>query len=284
MNIKSVFAGDIMQKEDAPFYFGAKSMQSSQKTNSLFPNNKEEGLSPIEQKKAEAREKARKIVGDVMTSDKAIDDDLNARREHMKSLVNEISSIQDELKQLDESEKMLRKEYGVEEGDLGSEEYRKLAADFLERRMDCNQRIGNAKNEFYGEEVTIREIKRERLKSHAMVDANQEADAVLQAASDEILGMLISEGKEHLDEEMQEKIEQAEEKKEEEKELEERLEAIKGDKEKKTQETEDMKVETSEVVDLEQQQSKAQQEIENMVAKMNLLIEDIKGSTVDSKL
>lgn len=57
----------------------------------------------------------------------------------------------------------------------------------------------------------IRQTKIERLKSNSMGAAFEQADAVMGAASDEIMGMLIAEGKDHIDEKQEEEKKTAEE-------------------------------------------------------------------------
>lgn len=57
-----------------------------------------------------------------------------------------------------------------------------------------------------------------------MADAQKKAEAVMEAAGKEILGMLIEEGKDHVDEEQEEKKEEVEEKAEEKAEQEEKIE------------------------------------------------------------
>lgn len=60
--------------------------------------------------------------------------------------------------------------------------------------------------------------------------AFEQADAVMGAASDEIMGMLIVEGKDHIDEKQEEEKKTAEEAADKKKELEEKLQARKDEK------------------------------------------------------
>lgn len=91
----------------------------------------------------------------------------------------------------------------------------------------------------------------ERLKSNPIGKATDQADAVLDAASDEIIGMLFEEGKEHIDEEQ---------------------EAF-----------------TEEIIDAVNQMStgagdisQAQAEIKDIINRLKLIEDDVKGAAVDT--
>lgn len=71
--------------------------------------------------------------------------------------------------------------------------------------------LADARNEIQTENAVIRQTKIERLKSNSMGAAFEQADAVMGAASDEIMGMLIAEGKDHIDEKQEEEKKTAEE-------------------------------------------------------------------------
>ena len=75
--------------------------------------------------------------------------------------------------------------------------------------------IQDSKGGIIEEAATIRAMGLERLKKFPMLEAQQEAEKVLESASDEIIGMLIDEAKDHIDDKAEEEQEKAEEKKEE---------------------------------------------------------------------
>ena len=163
--------------------------------------------------------------------------------------------------------------------------------------------------ELMGCHATIRATKLERLKYHAMVDAQKQADEVMEAAGREILGMMIDEAKEHVDEELEEPREEAKEKAEE-----------KAEEEEKTAERNEKKEELEAQIDAAHERSEEQEElrreaeersredaelletmidagvgnvgnvsdiqseIKTILHKMKLLEEDLKGSTVDDQL
>ncbi len=169
-----------------------------------------------------------------------------------------------------------------------------------------NQQIDQELAGCYG---SIRATKQERLKYHEMVNAQNKADKVMDAAGKEILGMLVEEAKDHVDEGLEEPREEAKEEAEEKAEEEERIE----EREEKQEELEAQvdaahdRSEEQEAVRREVQErsredadlletmmeagmgnvgnvSEVQSEIKNMIHKMKLLEEDLKGSTVDEDL
>lgn len=173
---------------------------------------------------------------------------------------------------------------------------------YEKRNLDIDQELAGC----YG---SIRAIKQERLKYHEMVNAQNKADKVLEAAGKEILGMLIEESKDHVDEELEEPREEAKEeaekKAEEEEKIEQReekqaeLEAQVDAAHERSKEQEavrrDARERSREEADLLETMIEAgvgnvgnvsdvQSEIKNMLHKMKLLEEDLKGSNVDEEL
>lgn len=136
------------------------------------------------------------------------------------------------------------------------------------------------------EESSIVEgMKSGRLKSHAMIDAQKEKDEMMIRASKEAAGMLMNEVKDKIDEEQEEREEKAEEKAEKEKEEEERLEAIKDKVEETKKDEEDLEVvETEQLIQVDSVKTDVKQEVQKMVNDMSLLIEDLKGASVDKTL
>ena len=114
-----------------------------------------------------------------------------------------------------------------------------------------------------------------------MVTKSEEED-IMEQAGEEIVGMLLEEGKEHLDEEQklrEEKAEKLEEKKEEQEAF---IEAQKEKKEAAEEFVEDMPME--EMLTLEQVKLDVQKEVQNIVDKMKLVAEDMKGAVVDESV
>lgn len=127
----------------------------------------------------------------------------------------------------------------------------------------------------------FRQKRIERLKSNPMGDAFGQADTVLAAASDEIMGMLYTEGREHLDEKQEEEQEKAKEAADKKEELEETLEARKSEREEQEELTQDI-LEASAQKSLDADSiAQAQQEVKDLVQRLKLIEDDVKGASVD---
>ena len=117
-----------------------------------------------------------------------------------------------------------------------------------------------------------------------MVDAGKAKEAILDEANKEIMGMLIDEAKDHVDEKTEEEKETAKEKAEEKEELEDRLEKAKEAKKEKEEFVEDIIEGATELVTATKDIEQAQQEVKDMMSKMKLIEDDIKGAAVDQSM
>lgn len=170
--------------------------------------------------------------------------------------------------------------------------------------------IDEAKEEISAESAALRAIRVERLKSDPMADAQKEADEIRQSASEEAISSLVGEATDHITEELEKEREEAKEKEEEKEEQEEKLEEEREEKEIKqeqlTLEQEQKRIEEEKRQSEQkanargqeellenaaayaegslQDASQVQTEIKDMLHKMKLLEEDIKGAEVDVEL
>lgn len=275
---------------------------------------------PIAAKREEAKKKAMKIIGDAFANDRKIDEDLDARSEHIRKLkgvqnesrkaVNEIESDRVALRETygietdsaEEKElKLLEKEFRAKQkgSDVflskedaeeitkikarGLSEYQSRSMEMLDYEKPYLDAIYEAGQGIEEENLTIAAIKRELPKNTAMLKAQDKAEAIEDAASKEIMGMLVDEAKEHIDSEAEENEEKAKEKKEKEEELQEKIDAAKEKRKEQEELTEnivesaqDLTVATSNIND-------AQKDIKDMMNKLALVEEDMKGAAVDEK-
>ena len=275
---------------------------------------------PIAAKKEEARKKAMKIVGDAFANELKMDDDLNARRERIKSLQKDMGDANRAISEIEDSRAALRESYGVdensqEEQDLrllekgarakmpgsgiimtydelkkikeikakGLTEYQERTLEMLELETSYVTTAYEAKQEIMVENRIISATELERLKNHPMIDAQKQADAVMEEASKEIMGMLIDEAKDHIDEEAEREKEETLAEKEKEEELQERIDAVK-DKKENEELTEDILDGVAEAASTAADVNTAQQEVKDMMNIMKLIEDDIKGAVVDKAL
>lgn len=293
----------------------------------------------IAEKKAQARQKAMKLVMDVFSADQKSASDVEERRTKVRDLRAESEAAYKELENLEAQKKELQEAYGVaddskEQQDLQLLEKRRQSelkgsgvfltkeerdrlkeidaaglTEYQSRCLDINKEGDRYRETIAKNQIQIRAnlavnraVKLEKLKHRPMLEAQQAGEEIMAAASAEALGQLYAEGKEHLDEKMQEQEEAAKKRREEEEEKEEQIEAIKEKREQieemveKTREKVQGQEEHNEIPepDLEEPtyvmletdaiRDDIQKELQKMLAKMGLTVEDLKGVAVDENL
>ena len=309
----SIFMGDASRSQRH-----GKPEQERTGNKNIFAGGLNQKFDPIAQKRQQAREQAMKIVGDTWAGERKIDDDIEVRRNRILQLRGEIRQAKSSVKEIEDLREEYRKACGVEadsrqQQDLellekemdsknpwkqvslteqeqerleeikagGLTEYQEHSLAMKKDAEFYEKQVYDTEKEIEMENSIIRATRLERLKKDPMVKAQKESDEIMEAASKEIVGMLMDEAKDHIDEEMEEKKEEAKEKAEEEKEQEEKLEKIKEKKEEQEELTEAIGELTEQTVQLDGVKTDIQQEIKDMVTKMKLLEEDIKGAAVD---
>lgn len=195
----------------------------------------------------------------------------------------------------------------LEEEPLTEYQRRCLEIDSYQGMYEKRNILINSQIQGYNASVTS--IRLERLKFHGMVDAQKKADAVMEQAGKEITGLIVDEAKDHVDEEFEEKIEEAKENAEEKAKEEEKIEQRKEDQvelearidetREKSEEREEIRKEAEErsredadllgeMIDAGMagigSSSSMQTDIKNILHKMKLLEEDLKGNIVDEEL
>lgn len=231
----------------------------------------------IAEKKARAQEKAMKVVGEAFHGEMKIDEGMEESRQRVKELREECKELQGGLNDLDRRRETL--DAARENGEIGEEEYQQELEDLKQEKLTQEQKLAQSQGEIRGENASIRGTRLERLKYHPMADAWKEADAIMDAAGDEVIGMAVQEAVDHVDEEAEKREEQAQKIKEEREEKKELLEKQKERKEEAEVWLEELS--PGEFSDLTKSSEEVQKEVQDMLRKMNLLEEDIKGAKVD---
>lgn len=327
-NNVSFFVGDNTQRsrqELVPF------MGKKENSNTFFAAALNGKADPIALKKQMAQKKALKVVGDAFATDRKLDTEVADREAKIKEMRAENLEAKLALKDLDAQKVEVGKEYGLSEEDLdilkkGKENPILLNDEEKARYQEMNEQglTGECYNrckdiddlaEPYKQtlkdnnemiksyEAANKAVHKGRLdlrKGNPMIRAQEEAEEIMDAARKEIIGMLVDEGKNHIDEELEEKVEQAQEAKEKKEEEEEKLEAIREDKaeiesqaeaararahenEKRAEELMEA-MPTEELLQMNSGTSDFQQELKDIMNKMKLLEEDMKGAAVDATL
>ena len=315
-NHQNVFIGETMKQENL-----VKGKQHKQENRSdFFAGNMNQDLfeNKLLQKKKEAQEKALKVVGDAFSGDLEIDNELQERRDKIAALEQENQKLQGQINEITDRQKELMEQYGItadsqEQKDLellrkkdkwlmgdgpeltkeevervaelekeGLTEYQTRQREWDAEKKHFQKDLDKNKEEILVENAIIRGTRLERLKNDPMVKAQKEADAILDAASKEIIGMIMEEVKDTIDEETKENQEKAEKLEE----IQEEKEAFIEKQKEKREETEELLEEMpmEELVHMGQLKDEIKQEIKNIVSEMKLVAEDIKGAMVDESV
>ena len=301
----------------------------------------------IDEKRKSAQKQAMKIVSDAFAGERKLDATMQGIRDKVSALKDENFGLTKEIQANEEAIAGLAESYGIdpdseEQKELellhrynmaknkladplsleekkkakaleanGLTEYQTRAIE-LYKLNDAMQKTVNDNNLLIeGNNAAIENMKIERLKTDPVGEATDEKDAIMDALSDEIKGMIVQDARRTQEEkaaEEKEKAEQREEKKEEEEEklaavkereaeLAELVENTKESASESEAQTERAKKANKEILEgasdmeelsvgagIEMPQDQVSSEIQNILNKLKLLPEDIKGTTVDDML
>lgn len=261
----------------------AEQARSQEKRQTVFAGNLnvENTLQDrIAARKAEAKEKAMKIVGDAFAGEQALDAEVESHKNKIAYLKEERKVLEESSANLTARQEDLRKAF--ENGEVTQEDYDKQSAELDEERKV----IIRSQDENMGQMITegriLYEIGQERLKSTPMLAAWNRADEVLDIAGEEIIGMVAEGAQEKLDEDAKIRKEQAEKIEEKKEATEEIIEKRKERQEEQEELLENMPV--SEMISMDKVQEDVKAEVQQMLNKMKLITEDIKGAAVDENL
>ena len=193
----------------------------------------------------------------------------------------------------------------------GLTEYQERALEIYKMNDTMQHSINDNNALIEGNNAAIENMKIERLKTNPIGEAMDAAEDIMDATSDEIKSMIVKDSMQHIEEKAEEEKEKAEERAEQKEEEEEKLEAAKERKEeldelvekaKENNEQAEMESErakkaskniienASDMAQLSEQatasvpQDQVNTEIQNILNKLSLLPEDIKGVKVDDLL
>ena len=274
----------------------------------------------IDKKRELVKKQAMKIIGDAWNQDNKALDSINDMYDKKSESLEKLNDIQSKLKDIDNKKESLRLEYGI---DADSEEQKDLELlekyqnningaaydDFTEEEINRLKELQNEprteyqkkalmlnaskdilyletkkiENEIIGmtESISMSEI--ELNKSQNMLKATESANGIIEASEDEILGMLIKEGMDNIEEKMEEELEKAKEAAEKKAEEEEKIEERKEQKEflEKQEEVEKLEHKITTNRQSDTNVAKAQNEIRRILEENNMINEDLKGIDID---
>ncbi len=331
VNNVSIFMGEDTQSGRRQL-LGLSQEQGN--TASFFAGSLNNNIDPIAQKKQQAQKQALKVVSDAFAADRKLDTEVALREAKIKELRAENLEAKRALNDLEIQKQEIGKVYGLDEEGLSDEDWKILNAgsedpDKLtdEEKVRFQELKDQGLMEYYGRckdiddlaapykqiiDDNTNEIKsysaankavqsgRLDLRRNPMIRAQEEAEAIMDAAREEVIGMIKDEGMDHVDEEMQDKVEQAQENKEKKEEEEEKLEAVREEKaqiqsraeaaREKAKQNEERAEElldalpAEEMILMKDGRADFQQELKDIMNRMKLMAEDLKGAAVDATL
>lgn len=282
--------------------------------------------SAIDAKRGLARKQARKLVSDAWGRDQkvsnSIADIINEKQSKVSELwdlkrrMNDVDTLKDkymqeyeidpeseEQKDLELLEKYQNNKYGMFSDEFSEDEIERLKelqdkplTEYQQKALSVNYlkdqmsvEYDRLEKKIVGLSESITDAKIEQEKSQDMLNAQDAAETILDAASQEILGMMYEEGKEHLEDEAKEQEERAEKAAKEKEEQEERIEKQKenrAEQEEILHRAEDahrleMDVKAEKMTD--SQAEEVQKNIQKILVDNHLINEDLKGIDIDLK-
>lgn len=280
--------------------------------------------SAIARKRKLAQEKAMRLISRAWDKDKAVAQGLQDKQELIDAKTKKNAERSSQLKDIETQKQSMQEEYGItadsqEQKDLELlEKYQNykqgnFSENFSKEEIERLKELQNVPMTDYQKQVlslnrvanqistdmnqdtasiealtnSIRDERINQLGSQDMVNAKEAADAVMDAANQEILGMLMQEAKDHIDEKAEEEQKRAEEVAKEKEAEEEKLEKAKEKRENAEELVKgEIKTEQLEQEQQIQQQSdrhtkEAQKNIRKIIKQSQLIDEDLKGIEID---
>lgn len=234
----------------------------------------------IAKKREMARKNAMKMIRQAFSSDQSVDEEIKEIRSQKDALLEENRVMAKELKGIPEAKRELAERYN---GNTESEEYQKDLQGLMEQEQVYKNTMEQKKVVVSAIVSSLTDIDIERLKSDPMVNASKQANQMILDTEKEIAFELLGEGKDNIDgkmEEIAEKIkEKAEQREEEERQ---RAKEEEGRSENAASSTiPNPTLPVSTTIKLASGQNKKPSASQEVMLKIGLLMEDLKGIQTD---
>ena len=345
-NESQMIQTNLQTQEKGAVEDGCKAAKQQKKT-VIFAGDLSLHKDPITIRRREAQRQAMKFVQNAWDTDRKTDQSIAEYDGLAEEQKKEILVNRDRILECRERKENLREGYGVEKDsqeqkdlellerryypnngefadvDFTKEERERLKeleggplTEYQQRCLEIDGeeqifkiREGRAESALGAYNGAVRSIKQERLKSHEMTDAQNNAKKVMEEAGKDIQGMLWEEAKDQVDETYEETREEEEEKAEEKEAEEEKIEIRKEQKELMEARIDEARAESHEAEEARREQEKdareeaallkdmaeagmdvsgsgdsVKAEIKDILNKMKLIEADIKGIEVDEEV
>lgn len=226
----------------------------------------EDGFGPVSRNFVQGmlvQKQAGKLVGNVFQSDKKMDQTLSDMLQKREELLQTTTEKLKELSRLQEERKEMLSQA---EDPVVAKNIEDITERMTEiwKEVDANRTKASA----YGQAVSNTKV--ERLKSHAMVDASNQAEDLLIQSAKELASALMEEAQQNIEEEFEETKEMAEK--------------VQEKREEMTPESEQEDSLTEQILSQSEKKDDIDKKIQKMLDELNLLMDDIKGIKVDCSL
>lgn len=235
-----------------------------QDNNKMLPFGRQNADNAKSVRSTLAKKRADKLVGNVFKSDKKMDLGVNEMKDKREALLSDTTK---QLKELSDLKDQRKEMLSQADDPIMAQNIKDIDERMTEiwKKVEENRALAKT----YSQAVS--DVKVERLKSHAMVDASNEAEDLLIQSAKELAASLMEEAKSNIEEKMEQTKEEAQKAKE-------KQEEKKPDKDK-TEETLAEKL-----VEQSKKKEDADEKIKKMIDELNLLMDDIKGIEVDTNI
>lgn len=285
--------------------------------NTFLGNASKDRKEQIARKKELHKKEAMNVVTTAFRTEKKMEEEGEGKlNEHIQMLQKENEGYNSFVNDLKSQMKQLQEDYGVADdsqeqkdleilkklydqspltkeeterlSEMGEQtEYQKQSLELYAQADDIKTKMADNQKQISGDTKAIRSIKISKLKSKAMIEAQQAKDKMMEAASKEAVSMMIQDAQQTIDEKAEEIKEEAEKREEKNEEQEERIEAAKESKTKAEAATENVREHidemTKQILDSDDITRDMDEDIKKIMEEEKLLLEDLKGITLDKK-
>lgn len=275
-----------------------KSESNNQKITSIYAGNLNLARDPVEVRKANGQKQAIRAILETFSKELNIDSNIDEMRTKQEELRSDMSVYHDKLASVQKMKEELRKgyevsEYSEEEMDvnliikgvnnpeaLTDEEKQRLESigsltDYQKEMLECNKietywnnNLNNANSSINSISIAVSSIQLDRQKHNPVLEAKEAAQDIIDITSKEVIGMLLEESKDTIDEKLNnsdntEKADEAD---------------AKNDKDQ----TENVAAETEELLsNYKAKQEEMLKKLQKQAQISNMLMDDLKGIFLD---
>lgn len=271
---------------------------NNQKITSIYAGNLNLVRDPVEVRKANGQKQAIRAILETFSKELNIDSNIDEMRTKQEELRSDMSVYHDKLASVQKMKEELRKgyevsEYSEEEMDvnliikgvnnpeaLTDEEKQRLESigsltDYQKEMLECNKietywnnNLNNANSSINSISIAVSSIQLDRQKHNPVLEAKEAAQDIIDITSKEVIGMLLEESKDTIDEKLNnsdntEKADEAD---------------AKNDKDQ----TENVAAETEELLsNYKAKQEEMLKKLQKQAQISNMLMDDLKGIFLD---